>query len=92
MCLYMYIYYVSIYVYIYIYVYIDTHIQASILEHQKEQQMLEAKVGELEKANVALRSEGDATQKQAQKAVSELQGRLEKAEIFKSLRPTLIST
>jgi len=54
--------------------------------------MLEAKVGELEKANVALRSEGDATQKQAQKAVSELQGRLEKAEIFKSLRPTLIST
>jgi hypothetical protein len=42
--------------------------------------MLETKVGELEKANVALRCEGDATQK----AVSELQGRLEKAEIQKS--------
>ncbi len=75
-CLYIYIYYVSTH----------THTQASILEHQKEQLMLETKVGELEKANVALRCEGNATQK----AVSELQGRLEKAELQKSQCPTLI--
>ena len=50
--------------------------QASIVEHQKEQLVLETKVGELEKANVALRCEGDATQK----AVSELQVRLKKAQ------------